>query len=138
MGRFQSTKCCYTRTYSFLGGFLISVFIIFIFSFFFFFFFFWETIKFPQQNIDQSETRIGDNKLHGFKWIILHGFFSSTCQRFFQLYERNWFSFGSPRYAKECYNERMPSFHISIFHQHCILCICSGIFPFLHEDVLFM
>ena len=72
------------------------------FHFFFFFFFFCGTIKFPQQNIDQSENRIGDNKLHGFKWIILHGFFSSTCQRLFQLYERNWFSFGSPRYAKEC------------------------------------
>ena len=61
----QSKKCYFMFTYTFLA-FLFVVAVIFhqkICVFIIIISFFWCSIKFLQQNINQSETRIGDRKL---------------------------------------------------------------------------
>ena len=59
-GRVQN-KICYGFMY-FFGTFL-SMFFIIKFEFLLLSFLFWRSIKFPQQNINQSEARLGDKKL---------------------------------------------------------------------------
>ena len=63
-GRVHSKECYFYIYIHFLGIFLLSFIRKFVFSLFsFLFFFFWWSLEFPQQNINQSETRIGDKKL---------------------------------------------------------------------------
>ena len=62
-GRVQCKECYFMFTYTF---------VVVVFHqkncFYHFHFSFWWSIKFPQQNIHQSETRIGDRKL----WLELY------------------------------------------------------------------
>ena len=60
MRRVQSKKSYFMFTYNFL-----VVFCCFSSKSFYFCFFFWWNIKFPQQNINQSETGIGDKIVCG-------------------------------------------------------------------------
>ena len=62
-GRVQSKQCYFIFTYTFLECFscILSKKFVFL-SFLFLFFFLWWSNKFPQQIINQSETRSGDKK----------------------------------------------------------------------------
>ena len=60
-GRVHSKECYFTFTQAFLIYFVLFSWI--NLYFYHFYFVFWWSIEFPQKNIDQSKTGIGDKKL---------------------------------------------------------------------------
>ena len=81
----NTTLLIFTFLAFFYLFFIKKIFIIFhvfiIFVLFYLFLFFWWSIEFPQQNINQSETRIGDMKFSVELYVKI-----KVCVRYFSLF----------------------------------------------------